>query len=113
MYYCLNFSCQRDGEPGGVLIRALEPVKGLDTMARLRGLSGPAKPKLLTSGPGRLCQAMGITRADNGLDVTRAGSPLQVSDDGFRPASILVTPRIGISKAIDRPLRFVVGANHA
>jgi len=111
MYYCLNFSCLPDGEPGGVLIRALEPVKGLDTMARLRGVSSPAKPKLLTSGPGRLCQAMGITRTENGLDVTRAGSPLQVLDDGFRPASILVTPRIGISKAIDRPLRFVAGAN--
>ena len=105
MYDCLNFSCRPDGEPGGVLIRALEPIAGLDTMARLRHVTNP---KLLTSGPGRLCQALGITRANsNGLDVTRRDSPLQVLDDGFRPASILATPRIGISKAVDKPLRFV------
>jgi DNA-3-methyladenine glycosylase len=108
MHYCLNFSCQPEGEPGGVLIRALDPIEGLHTMARLRGLAPTANPKLLTSGPGRLCQALGITRANtNGLDVTRRGSPLQVSDDGFRPASITATPRIGISKAIDMPLRFL------
>ena len=108
MHYCLNLSCLPDGEPGGVLIRALEPIEGLDTMTRLRGFSSPVKPKLLTYGPGRLCQALGITRAKhNGLDVTLADSPLQVLDDGFRPASILATPRIGISKAIDMPLRFV------
>jgi DNA-3-methyladenine glycosylase len=108
MHYCLNFSCGQDGDPGGVLIRSLEPIDGLHTMARLRGLPIDAKPKLLTSGPGRLCQALGITRANtNGLDVTKRGSPLQVSDDGFRPASIAATPRIGISKATDKPLRFV------
>jgi DNA-3-methyladenine glycosylase len=107
MHYCLNFSCEPDGEPGGVLIRALQPVAGLDTMARLRGLSAPVKPKLLCSGPGRLCQAMGITLAQNCLDVTRAKSPLRVLDDGFRPASIVATPRIGISKAVDMPLRFL------
>jgi DNA-3-methyladenine glycosylase len=110
MHYCLNFSCQPDGEAGGVLIRALEPIEGLITMARLRGLSGAAAPKLLCSGPGRLCQALGITRAKhNGLDVSDVGSPLQVLDDGFRPVLILATPRIGISKGIDKPLRFLVG----
>jgi DNA-3-methyladenine glycosylase len=107
IHYCLNFSCRTQGEPGGVLIRALEPIAGIETMARLRGLSDQAKRKLLCSGPGRLCEALGITRADNGLDVTQAVSPLQVLDDGSRPASILVTPRIGISKAKDLPLRFV------
>jgi DNA-3-methyladenine glycosylase len=109
MYYCLNFSCQPEGEPGGVLIRALQPIAGLEVMGRLRGFSGPVKPALLCSGPGRLCQALGITRTENGIDVTRADSQLQVLDDRFRPASISVTPRIGISKAIDMPLRFVVG----
>ena len=108
MHYCLNFSCQPDGEPGGVLIRALQPVAGLETMASLRGLPSPAKPKLLCSGPGRLCQALGITLAENGLDVTRTKSPLRVLDDGFRPTSIQATPRIGISKAIDMPLRFLM-----
>jgi DNA-3-methyladenine glycosylase len=107
MHYCLNFSCEPDGQPGGVLIRALHPIAGLETMARLRGLSHPAKSKLLCSGPGRLCQALGITLAQNGLDVARAKSPLRVLDDGFRPASIVATPRIGISKAVDMPLRFV------
>ena len=108
MHYCLNFSCEPDGEPGGVLIRALQPVAGLETMARLRGLATSANPKLLCSGPGRLCEAMGITLAENGLDVTRPKSPLRVLDDGFHPPSISVTPRIGISKAVDMPLRFVV-----
>jgi DNA-3-methyladenine glycosylase len=110
MHYCLNFSCGPEGEPGGILIRALEPLKGLDAMARLRGLPTPAKTNLLISGPGRLCQALGITRAThNDLDVTRTDSPLQVLDDGYRPSSILTTPRIGISKAIDKPLRFLDG----
>jgi DNA-3-methyladenine glycosylase len=110
MYYCLNFSCLPDGVPGGVLIRALDPIVGLETMARLRGFTAAPKPSLLTSGPGRLCQALGITREKcNGLDVTRADSPLQVADDGFRPPSILTTPRIGIRKAVDKPLRFLVG----
>jgi DNA-3-methyladenine glycosylase len=109
----MNFSCQPDGEPGGVLIRALEPLEGLETMARLRGFSSFVKPKLLTSGPGRLCQALAITRAThNGLDVTLADGPLQVLDDGYRPASILATPRIGVRKATDKPLRFVVGKNN-
>jgi DNA-3-methyladenine glycosylase len=108
MHYCLNFSCERDGNPGGVLVRALEPVEGMETMARLRGLAPGAMPAQLTSGPGRLCQALGITRANaNGLDVTIHDSALQVLDDGFRPASIATTPRIGISKAIDLPLRFL------
>jgi DNA-3-methyladenine glycosylase len=110
MYDCLNFSCRPDGEPGGVLIRALDPIEGLETMARLRGFATVPKPRMLTSGPGRLCQALDITRANaNGLDATRASSPLQVVDDGFRPPSILTTPRIGIRKAADKPLRFLAG----
>jgi DNA-3-methyladenine glycosylase len=112
MYYCLNVSCEPDGVPGGVLIRALEPVEGLETMARLRNLPANAKPRLLTSGPGRLCQALGITRTThNGIDVTKTASELQIRDDGFRPDRILATPRIGISKAVDRPLRFVIEGN--
>ena len=107
VHYCLNFSCEPEGQPGGVLIRALQPVAGLETMARLRGLPTPANPKLLCSGPGRLCEAMGITLAENDLDVTRPRSPLRVLDDGFRPTSITATPRIGISKAKDLPLRFL------
>ena len=81
-------------------------------MARLRGLSAEAKPRLLTSGPGRLCQALGITRlGQNGLDMTDAASEVQILDDGFQPGSILATPRIGIRKAVERPHRFVIAGN--
>jgi DNA-3-methyladenine glycosylase len=109
MHFCLNFSCEPEGQPGGVLIRALHPIAGLETMARLRDLPS-TKPKLLCSGPGRLCQALGITLAENGLDVTRPRSPLRVLDDGFRPTTITATPRIGITKAKDLPLRFLAPA---
>ena len=112
MYYCLNVSCQPEGHAGGILIRALEPVEGLATMARLRKLPATASPRLLTSGPGRLCQALDITRAaHNGLDVTSRTSPLQILDDGYEPTLIRSTPRIGISKAIEHPLRFVIEDN--
>ena len=110
MYYCVNASAHLPGEAGGVLIRAISPIDGIETMAHLRRLGPNAKPKLLTGGPGRLCQALDITRVNaNALDVTRATSPLQVVDDGFRPPTILTTPRIGIRKAADRPLRFLAG----
>jgi DNA-3-methyladenine glycosylase len=112
MYYCLNVGCHLEGEAGGVLIRALDPIDGLDTMARLRSLPVHAKPKpkLLTGGPGRLCQALGITRkTDNGVDVTSADSTIQIADDGTRPGEIQITPRIGIRKAVDMPLRFLIG----
>jgi DNA-3-methyladenine glycosylase len=112
MYYCLNVSCQPKGHAGGILIRALEPVEGLNIMARLRKLPALASPRLLTSGPGRLCQALDITRdAHNGLDVTSRASVLQILDDGFEPDMIRSTPRIGISKAIEHPLRFVIEGN--
>jgi DNA-3-methyladenine glycosylase len=112
MYFCLNFSCEPDGQPGGVLLRALEPVEGLETMARLRGLTSAAKPRLLTSGPGRLCQALGIVReTHNGIDVTSPRSGLHVEDDGFVPQQIAASPRIGIRKAADRPLRFTIAGN--
>jgi len=113
MYYCLNVSCEPEGEAGCVLVRALEPVRGLAMMERLRGLTpSPKTQRLLTSGPGRLCQAFGITRErDNGLDLTEGGSDLQIQDDGFVPGEVLVTPRIGIRKDADRLARFVLAGN--
>jgi len=109
MHYCLNVSCLPDGVPGGVLFRALLPLEGIATMARLRGLPATAKPQQLTGGPGRLCEALGLSGKErNGVDATLPGSPIQVLDDGHHPHAIEVTPRIGISKAADRPLRFVV-----
>jgi DNA-3-methyladenine glycosylase len=110
MYYCLNVASHLPGDAGGVLIRALDPIDGLETMADLRGLPQNAKPKLLTGGPGRLCQALDITRKNsNDLDVTSPTSDIQIADDGHHPTKIQTTPRIGISKAADRPLRFLIG----
>jgi DNA-3-methyladenine glycosylase len=112
MYSCMNVSCERQGHGGGVLIRALEPVAGLDQMARNRGLASGAAAQELTSGPGRLCQALGITRsADNGLDLLDPKSPLQLRDDGTRAGRVVVTVRIGIRHAADLPLRFAIAGN--
>ena len=88
--------------------RAIAPIDGIETMAHLRHLAPNAKPKLLTGGPGRLCQALDITRKNsNDLDVTAPDSPIQIADDGHHPTDIQITPRIGLSKAADRPLRFL------
>jgi DNA-3-methyladenine glycosylase len=116
MHFCLNVSCEREGRAGGVLLRALEPICGLQAMANARGLAAPATlgpgSKMLTSGPGRLCQAFGVTRArDNGADFTSAESDLQIQDDGFLSQQVLVTPRIGISKEAARPARYVLAGN--
>jgi DNA-3-methyladenine glycosylase len=111
MYFCLNVSCEPDGIPGGVLFRALEPVCGLEAMAKARGVAA-TRVAALTSGPGRLCLAFGVTRErDNGADFTSPKSELQIRDDGFVAGQILVTPRIGISKDADRPARFVLAGN--
>ncbi len=112
MYSCLNISCEREGQAGSVLVRALEPLAGLEKMAANRGLGPHAAPRLLTAGPGRLCQAFGITRAkDNGTDLLDKGSDLQLRDDDYAAQAILTTPRIGISKAAERPLRFLLAGN--
>lgn len=129
MHFCMNVSCEREGHGGGVLIRALEPVAGFEQMARNRGLddfprfpkhdqngwgagAGCRRLKELTGGPGRLCQALGITRSeDNGLDLVDPKSPLQLRDDGTRAGRVSVTPRIGIRHAADLPLRFAIAGN--
>jgi len=113
-HYCLNVSCLPDGVAGGVLFRALEPLVGVDDMARARGLSIDSTRDLrqLTSGPGRLAEAFGITRErDNGKDLTSARSDLFIADDGYRVRRILTTPRIGITKAAERPLRYLIAGN--
>jgi DNA-3-methyladenine glycosylase len=114
VHYCLNISCLPAGVAGCVLIRALEPVSGIQEMARARELShleliSSRDFRKLTSGPGRLCEALGITRKrDNGKDMVSARSDLQVMEDGFRVSEIAVTPRIGISKAAELPLRYLI-----
>jgi len=109
MYFCMNITSEVDGLAGCVLLRALEPVAGLELMANNRGLPAGAAHRLLTSGPGRLCQALELTRpAHNGLDMTQPSSVLQVRDDGRPVTEVLVTPRIGIRHAVEWPLRFAV-----
>jgi DNA-3-methyladenine glycosylase len=123
-HFCLNVSCLPDGEAGGVLIRALEPLAGVKAMARARGIdlnssapsrSGQPSPRnlrLIASGPGRLAEALGVTRQrDNGKDFLDSGSDLQMLDDGFRPQRIAATARIGITKAAEHPFRFIIAAN--
>ena len=113
-HYCLNVSCEPEGRAGCVLFRALEPLTGMDAMARSRGivLHGPKDYPKLTSGPGRLCQAFGITRArDNGCDLTSPAASLWIADDGYRSRGIVLTPRIGINKAAALPLRYLLGRN--
>ena len=114
-YYCLNVSCLPDGVAGGVLFRALEPLAGLRAMARNRGLRGELTERtqrLLTTGPGCLCEAMKITRArDNDVDMTSPQSGVWIGDDGYRPPRIAVTRRIGITKSAEYPLRYIIAGN--
>ena len=110
-HYCLNVSCEPEGKAGSVLIRALEPTVGVEEMARARGVRVVDSHDLirLTSGPGRLAEAFGITRArDNGCDLTSSSSGLWIGNDGFQPRKIRITPRIGITKAANHPLRYIL-----
>jgi DNA-3-methyladenine glycosylase len=108
MYECLNLVAERDGRPGCVLIRALQPVSGLELMRARRPAA--RRPEQLANGPGKLTLALGITRAHNGADVTRG--PLVVRQGkAAGPVEIAVTPRIGITRAAELPLRFLIARN--
>jgi len=97
IHWCLNFVC----EPGSaVLIRALEPKYGMETMGQRRGTDGQ---RLLCSGPGRLCQALGITIAQNGIPLDAPPFRLRFRTESV---SVVAGPRIGISKAVELPWRF-------
>jgi len=117
VHYCLNISCLPDGDAGCVLIRALEPVSGIDDMAKARGLAdvdltSRRELRKLASGPGKLCAALGITRPrDNAKDMLSPASDLQVMSDGFRVDEVAVTQRIGITKSAELPLRYVIAGN--
>src|SRR5271166_405841 len=119
-HYCLNVSCLPDGIPGGVLFRALEPVAGVEQMAKARGI-GLAKEterkktsllKKISSGPGRMAEAFEITRErDNGKSLVSSRSDLRIVDDGYRVRRITITPRVGIVKSAERPLRYFIAGN--
>jgi len=100
LHWCLNFVCREPGHGAGVLLRALEPLKGLELMRTRRGMDATL---LLCAGPGRLAQALGITHAHNGLALDALPFVLQ---EGAGAVTCLSGPRIGISKAVDVPWRF-------
>lgn len=111
-HYCLNVSCLPDGTPGGILFRAVEPLAGIDEMLQHRGLEKGSDLRKLTSGPGRLAEAFEITRdRDNAKDLTNAKSDLYIADDSTPPPRVLITKRIGITKAADMPLRYIIAGN--
>jgi DNA-3-methyladenine glycosylase len=100
IHWCVNLVCEPEGSASAVLIRALQPTEGIAAMRRRRGLR---EERLLCSGPGRLCQALGITRAQNGLAIDRP--PFELRARTHKP-EIATGLRIGISKAADRPWRY-------
>ena len=113
-HYCLNVSCEPEGQAGSVLVRALEPLSGVEEMAKARGIEihSPKDLLRLTSGPGRLAQAFSITRVrDNGCDLTSGDSNLWIGEDGYRARGIRLTPRIGITKAAEKALRYLLVGN--
>ena len=123
MHHCMNISCETSGRAGSVLLRALEPVSGFKEMAKARKLPWeksevhPAQLRLLASGPGRLCQALQIDRKrDNGKDVTAPDSDLQVvealaGNSEQVKYKVITATRIGITKAADLKLRYLIPGN--
>ena len=101
LHAMLNVVTEPDGSTGAVLLRAVEPLDGIDLMRRRRGLE---PVRLLASGPGRLCQALGVSLDDHGLDLV-ASDRLWI-EPGEPPASVSAGPRIGISRGLELPWRF-------
>jgi DNA-3-methyladenine glycosylase len=100
MHWCLNFVCEEVGVASAVLVRALEPVDGIETMRARRGV---ADDRLLCAGPGRLCQALGITREHDGRPLDQPPFELRARE---REPDVVHGPRIGITKAAERPWRY-------
>jgi DNA-3-methyladenine glycosylase len=100
IHWCVNFVCEPEGSASAVLIRAIEPLEGLEKMRRRRGLRDD---RLLCAGPGRVCEALGISRAHNGLPLDAAPFELRRRTG---KVEIAVGPRIGLTKAVDQPWRY-------
>jgi len=106
MHWCLNAVTEAAGVPAAVLIRALEPLEGLEMMRRRRG-GGNVPDRQLCSGPAKLCEALGVTRREDGVPLT--GGRLRILRSPSRQRlAIIVTYRIGITRATDWPLRFLI-----
>ena len=100
IHWCLNVVCGEEGVADAVLLRALAPTEGLEEMRVRRGV---ADPRLLCSGPGRLCQALAVTREHDGLSLLTPPFDLRPRKG---PVDVVIGPRIGITKAVDRPWRY-------
>ncbi len=100
IHWCVNFVCESKGSASAVLIRAIEPRHGLPTMRRRRGLAGA---RLLCSGPGRLCEALAIAGAHNGLALDQQPFELRARD---QPVDVVFGVRIGLTKAVELPWRY-------
>ena len=108
MHFCANVVCGKDGEASAVLLRALTPVAGLKEMRRARGPAARLD-RDLCSGPGKLCQALGLDRAFDGADLVTGDDGVEVADDGTPPPPTPgVSGRIGLSVAAEVPWRFYV-----
>jgi DNA-3-methyladenine glycosylase len=105
IHWCLNLVCEEDGVPAAVLLRALEPTHGLDAMRLRRGLDDP---RLLCSGPGRLCQALAVTRNHDGLALDEPPFELHAREE---EVEVLAGPRIGISRAQELPWRYALAGS--
>ena len=106
MHWCLNVVTERVDYPAAVLIRALEPLEGLDVMRRRRG---GVPDRALCAGPARLCQALGITGVENGTSLIEGRVRILRGSGPRSPVS--VTPRIGVTQAADWPLRFLIAGS--
>ena len=102
-YYCLNAVCEKEGTPAAVLIRALEPQEGISLMQKRRKVK---EIKNLCSGPGKLCQALGIKREENDQDLTKGNLVIKPGEEGR--VKIIARPRIGIEAGSDKLLRFYI-----
>jgi len=110
LHMMLNLVCAPEGIAEAVLIRALEPVEGIETMRRHRG--GIVETRQLTDGPGKLAQALALTRlSHNELDVTDPASDLLVLLNKYPPFDMVATTRIGITQGMDLPWRYYVAGN--
>ena len=112
VHWCCNVVAEREGVGAAVLVRALEPLEGVALMAARRGLTAAdCDQRLLASGPGRVCQAMGITGEHDGVFLSRGSLRLMSPASGYRRPDIVATPRIGITKNAAAKWRFLIAGS--
>lgn len=110
MHWCANAVCREAGDAAAVLIRALAPIDGIERMWAARPRA--TRDRDLCSGPAKLCQALGITGAHNGVDLTRRASVVRIVDDGTAPPDVpAVSTRIGLTVAVDEQWRWYLSAD--